>query len=236
MRVPDQDLSTGILEIELIPGLIRVIRFSDPALRASWHTAFPTRPGDLLRLVDIEQALVQFEQVQGQRADLQIEPTGQAGQDDVVITLGRDRPWRLISTVDNSGGYATGKVIGTLGLSLDNPLGLNDRLSLGLSHDLMFGDRAQGSYGWNAFYAVPAGYWTVSLSGWGDHYYQRIQGRQVSFVSSEESQIGEVQLARTLLRTRAATLGIQFKLGKRVGRSLIEDHEIQSQRRNNTFV
>ncbi|MEJ0004110.1 MAG: ShlB/FhaC/HecB family hemolysin secretion/activation protein [Pararobbsia sp.] len=236
VRIPEQDLSTGALRIHLIPGRIHAIRFSDPALDASWRTAFPSRPGDTLKLPDIEQALVQFEQVPGQAADIQIVPSGEEGEDDVIVTLARDRPWRISAVVDNSGGYETGKVIGTLGVGVDNLLGLNDRLNAAFNHDLMFGDRAQGAYGWNASYALPAGYWTATLSGWGNHYYQRIQGHRASFVSTGESQAVEAQFARTLLRTRASTLGIQFRIGKRFGRSLIEDHEIASQRRNNTYV
>src|SRR6202012_3690097 len=96
--------------------------------------------------------------------------------------------------------------------------------------------RAQGSYGWSGFYAVPLGYWTASLNSWGSHYYQRVAGRKASFVSTGESQIVEWQLARNMLRTRATTLGLEFRLGKRFGRGFIEDFELKSQRRNNTYV
>jgi hemolysin activation/secretion protein len=236
VRIAEQDLSSGVLKIALMPGTIHAVRFADESMRASWRNAFAGRRGDLLELPDLEQALVQFEQVPGQTADIAIAPAEEMGQSDVLITLARSRPWRFNAVIDNGGGYATGKVLGTLGASLDNPLGINDRLSASFSHDLMFGDRAQGSYGWSGFYAVPLGYWTTSLSAWGSHYYQRIAGRNTSFVSSGQSEVVEWQLARNVLRSRTTTLGLEFRLGKRFGQSFIEDFELRSQRRNNTYV
>lgn len=236
VRVVEQDLSSGVLKFALVPGTIHEVRFTDPSMRTSWRNVFPARPGELLELADLEQALVQFEQVPGQNADIAIAPAEELGQSDVLVTLTRSRPWRVNAVIDNSGSYATGKVLGTLGASLDNPLGINDRLSASFSHDLMFGQRAQGSYGWSAFYAVPLGYWTTSLNSWGSHYYQRVAGRKASFVSTGESQIVEWQLARNLLRSRASTLGLEFRLGKRFGRGFIEHLELKSQRRNNTYV
>jgi hemolysin activation/secretion protein len=236
VRVAEQDLSSGVLKIALMPGTIHAVRFTDESMRASWRNAFAGRPDELLELPDLEQALVQFEQVPGQTADIAIAPAEALGQSDVLITLTRSRPWRFNAVIDNGGSYATGKVLGTVGASLDNPLGINDRLSASFSHDLMFGQRAQGSYGWSGFYAVPLGYWTTSLSAWGSHYYQRIAGRNTSFVSSGQSEVVEWQLARNVLRSRTTTLGLEFRLGKRFGQSYIEDFELRSQRRNNTYV
>jgi hemolysin activation/secretion protein len=236
VRVAEQDLSSGVLKIALMPGTIHAVRFTDESLRASWRNAFAARPGQLLELADLEQALVQFEQVPGQTADIAIAPAQEVGQSDVLITLTRSRPWRFNAAIDNGGSYATGKVLGTVGASLDNPLGINDRLSASFSHDLMFGKRAQGSHGWSGFYAVPLGYWTSSLSAWGSHYYQRISGRNTSFVATGQSQVVEWQLARNVLRSRTTTLGLEFRLGKRFGQSFIENFELRSQRRNNTYV
>jgi hemolysin activation/secretion protein len=236
VRIAEQDISGGVMKIALIPGTIHAVRFTDASMRASWRSAFAGRPGDLLKLADLEQALAQFEQVPGQTAAIAIAPAEEMGQSDVLITLTRSPPWRFHAVIDNSGSYATGRVLGTLGASLDNPLGLNDRLSAAVSHDLMFGQRERGSYGWSAFYAVPLGYWTTSLSGWGSHYYQRVAGRNKWFVSSGESQIVEWQLARNVLRSRTTTLGLEFRLGKRFGHSFIADFEFGSQRRNNTYV
>lgn len=236
IQIVPQDLSTHVLKLSLVPGLIHEIRFADPTLLASWRTAFPVREGDILRLADIEQALVQFKQVPGQDANFRIEPAIEPGQSDIVISLTRDKPWRVTGVIDNGGIDATGKLQGTLSASVDNPLGINDRLSATLSHDLMIGQRGRRSNAWSAFYAVPHGYWSTSLTAYGSGYSQNVAGRHKTFSSSGRSLVFEGQIARHLLRTRAATLGMQFKIGKRFGRSYIEDYEIGVQRRNNTYA
>ncbi|CAE6865428.1 hypothetical protein R75461_08243 [Paraburkholderia nemoris] len=53
--LPEQDLSSGTLKLALVPGVIRQLKFADPATRGTWRTAFPTRAGDLLQLRDLEQ-------------------------------------------------------------------------------------------------------------------------------------------------------------------------------------
>jgi hemolysin activation/secretion protein len=56
-------LSAGILQLEVIPGRISAVRFADPDPDTSLRSAFPARPGDLLNLRDIEQALEQLKRV-----------------------------------------------------------------------------------------------------------------------------------------------------------------------------
>lgn len=48
--IPEQDISTGDLQIQIIRGYIGDIRFEAPVKHADWKSAFPVRPGDLLNL------------------------------------------------------------------------------------------------------------------------------------------------------------------------------------------
>lgn len=69
--LPSQDLSSGILHFELVPGTVSAVRFADPASRGTLRTAFPGRPGDVLNLRDLEQGLEQLRRVSNQNADMQ---------------------------------------------------------------------------------------------------------------------------------------------------------------------
>ncbi len=129
-----------------------------------------------------------------------------------------------------------GKLQGNLSVGLDNFLGLNDVFNIGASQDLEFGDRRLGSHGWNAFYSVSYGYWTATLSGSTNRYYQQIAGVDQTFVSSGNSQTLDVLVQRVLSRSQTDVFGLRFRLAKRFGTSFIEDTEIAGQRRNNTFV
>ncbi|MFL9942151.1 ShlB/FhaC/HecB family hemolysin secretion/activation protein [Paraburkholderia graminis] len=234
--LPAQDLSTGTLKFALVPGVIRKLRYADPDTRGTWKTAFPARDGDLLNLRDLEQGLEQSKRVASQDVDMKIEPTDMPGESDVVISMKRAKPWSVVASVDNSGSRATGKLQGNLSVGIDNPLGLNDVLTAGASQDLEFGDKRLGSHGFNGSYSLPWGYWTATLSGSANTYYQNIAGVNQTLVSSGNSQTAALRLARVLRRSQTDVFGAEFQLSKRFGESFIDGTDIPTQRRNNTFI
>jgi hemolysin activation/secretion protein len=234
--LPEQDLSSGTLELALVPGVIRQLRFADPTIRGTWESAFPTRDGDLLNLRDLEQGLEQMKRVSSQDVDMQIVPTDIPGESDVVISAKRTKPWSLVASVDNSGTRATGKLQGTLALGIDNPLGLNDIFNVGATQDLEFDDKHLGSHGWNGSYSVPWGYWTGTLFGYTNTYYEQIAGVNQTFVSSGNAQTAGFKLQRVIRRSQDDVLGVEFQLTKRWGASFIEGTEIPTQYRDNTFI
>lgn len=234
--VPEQDLSTGTLKLSLIPGVIRQLHFAGASTRGTWKSAFPTRGGDVLNLRDLEQGLEQMKHVPSQDVDMQIAPTEVPGESDVVISVKRTKPWSVVASVDNSGQRATGKLQGNLSLGLDNPLGLNDVFNIGANQDLEFGDKHLGSHGFNSFYSVPWGYWTATVSGNSNTYYQQIVGVNQTFVSSGNQQTLGAKLQRVLTRGQNDVFGVEFQLSKRWGASFIDDTGIPQQYRDNTFI
>ncbi|MBH9643226.1 ShlB/FhaC/HecB family hemolysin secretion/activation protein [Burkholderia vietnamiensis] len=234
--IPEQDLSTGTLKLSLIPGMIRHVRFADEKLRGTWKTAFPTRDGEVLNLRDLEQGLEQMKRVSSQDVSMQIVPGALPGESDVVLDVKRSKPWTVVASIDNSGTRATGKLQGNLSVGIDNPLGLNDMLNVGVNQDLEFGDKRLGSHGWNGFYTIPWGYWTATLSASTNTYYQQIAGVNQTFIASGNSKTVDFKLARVLARSQNDVFGGYFRLSRRFGQSFIEDTEISQQRRNNTII
>ncbi|WP_321788463.1 ShlB/FhaC/HecB family hemolysin secretion/activation protein [Paraburkholderia sp. J94] len=234
--MPEQDLTSGVMKFALVPGVVRQVRLADPALWGTWKTAFPTDSGDLLNLRDLEQGLEQMKRVASQDADMQIEPTDTPGESDVVVTVRRRKPWTFVASVDNSGTDATGKWQGSVSLGIDNPLGLNDIFNVGANQDLSFGNKSLGSHGFNGSYSIPWGYWTATLSGNTNTYYQNIAGVNQTFVSSGNSQTAALRLARVISRGQSNVLGGYVQLSKRFGDSFIDDTTIPTQARNNTFL
>lgn len=234
--LPEQDLSTGALKFALVPGIVRHLRFADPSTRGTWKSAFPVRGGDMLNLRDLEQGLEQMKRVSSQDVDMKIEPTDTPGESDVVVTVKRAKPWTVVASVDNSGFRATGKLQGNVSIGIDNPLGLNDVFTVGANQDLEFGDKGLGSHGFNSSYSIPWGYWTATLSGNTNTYYQQIAGANQTFISSGNSQTAGLKLQRVISRSQNDVLGVEFQLSKRFGESFIDDTTIPQQHRNNTFV
>ncbi|WP_028229479.1 ShlB/FhaC/HecB family hemolysin secretion/activation protein [Paraburkholderia ferrariae] len=231
-----QDLSKGTLKFSLIPGIIRHLKFVDPSTRGTWKSAFPARDSDVLQLRDLEQGLEQMKRPASQDATMQIAPGTVPGESDVEITVKRSKPWTFVASVDNSGQRATGKLQGNVSLGIDNPLGLNDIFTVGANQDLEFADHGLGSHGFNGSYSVPWGYWTATLYGNTNTYYQQIAGVNQTFVSSGNAQTAGLKLQRVISRSQNDVLGLEFQLIKRWGASFIEDTAISQQARNNTFI
>ncbi|WP_321902712.1 ShlB/FhaC/HecB family hemolysin secretion/activation protein [Paraburkholderia tropica] len=234
--VSPQDLAGGTLVFSLVPGVVRSIVFADPDTRGVLRTAFPVTGGDLLNLRDLEQGLEQMKRAASQDASMQIEPTSEPGQSDVVVTVRRTKPWSFVASVDDAGTKATGKWQGNVSLGIDNPLGLNDIFAVGANQDLSFGNHSLGSHGFNGSYSVPWGYWTATLTGSTNTYYTPLATETGPLVSSGNAQNVALRLARVLMRGQVDVTGAYVQLGKRFGDSFIEDMTIPVQHRNNTFL
>jgi hemolysin activation/secretion protein len=234
--LPTQDLSTGTLNVALIPGVIRHLKHADEATRGTLRTAFPTREGNVLNLRDLEQGLEQLKRVPNQDATMQIVPGDQPGESDVVVTVQRSKPWSLVVSADNSGQRETGGYLASATLGLYNLLGLNDVLSAGYNQDLQFGNHRGGLHGWNGSYSIPWGYWTATLFGYTNTYYQQIAAVNQTFVASGNAQTAGLKIERVLHRSQSDVTGAEFQFSKRFGHSYISDTEITQQWRNNTFI
>ncbi|NUX99991.1 ShlB/FhaC/HecB family hemolysin secretion/activation protein [Paraburkholderia youngii] len=236
VMLPTQDLSTGTLRLALVPGVVRQLKFADESTRGTWKTAFPARDGDVLQLRDLEQGLEQMKRVPNQDTTMQIVPGDAPAESDVAITVKRSKPWSLALSAGNSGTTETGRYIGNVTLGLYNLLGLNDILSAGYNQDLQFGNHDLGTHGWNASYSVPWGYWTGTLYGYTNTYYQQIAAVNGTFVASGNAQTAGLKLERVFHRSQNDVSGVEFQLIKRFGASFIEGTEIPQQQRDNTFI
>jgi hemolysin activation/secretion protein len=236
LELPEQDLSTGTLTLTLIPGVIHSIRFADPALGGSWRSALPSRPGQLLNLRDLEQALEQFKRVPSQDVAMAILPGAKPGESEVVLTLRRARPWRASLNADNSGIPATGAWQGGLNLSWDNLLGWSDLLSAGVSHDLTAYRKKTGTRGQSLTYSVPFGYWTFSSTWSQNDYQQRVADTRQDLYASGIARNLELRVGYLFHRDQSQKNTLQFRTGHRVSRSFLNDTELEVQRRNNSFA
>jgi hemolysin activation/secretion protein len=232
--VPEQELSSGTLTLMLVPGVIRTVRFSDEALYGSWRSAFPTGPGRILNLRDLEQGLEQMKRLPFQEVNFDIVPGEFPGESDVVIAVTRQKPWRLSLATDDAGSRSTGKLQGTATLSVDNIAGINDLFYISGNHDLTGQNNRHGTRGGSAYYSIPYGYWTASLFASQQEYHQLVQGVVEPFEYSGSNKSVEFTLQRVLLRQQNSKSALQLSIGKRQARTYLDDTEIEVQRRNVT--
>ncbi|MFZ1180881.1 MAG: ShlB/FhaC/HecB family hemolysin secretion/activation protein [Herbaspirillum sp.] len=234
--VGSQDLSSGEIKIALVPGIIHAIRFKDPAVSASYRSAFPNRAGDLLNLRDLEQGLEQMKRVASQDVDMQIAPTQTPGESDIVLDVKRIEPWKATLNFDDSGAKSTGKYQAGINVAIDNLLGINDLFNAGFSSDADRKGDTRGTTGNNFSYSAPASYWTFGVSGSAYQYHQQIAGKFQTFGTSGASQNLEVRIQRLFQRDPQQKNSLQLRISKRWSRSYLNDTEIGVHRRHPTFA
>ena len=242
-----QDLAQGTLQLTVLPGRIRAIRFAEPVdKRARLSNAVPTKPGDILNLRDLEQALENFKRVPTAEADIKIIPAepingAQAAPDesDLLISYAQGFPARVSLSADDGGSKSTGKYQGSLSISLDNFLTLNDLLYVTLSRDLGGGQtplnvsgKAQGTRGNTAHYSVPLGYWTVGATVNNSNYFQTVAGLNQNYVYQGNSSSAELKVQRLVYRDANRKTTLSVKAFQRRSKNFIDDTEVEVQRRS----
>ena len=228
---PSQDLKSGILRLVIIPGVVRHVRLtpgSDDYIQL--YSSFPAHEGSLLDLRDIEQGLENMQRLPGVQADMEIVPGEQPGESDILITRKQDKYWRLGFSLDDSGTRSTGRYLGGITFSLDNPFSLSDLLYVSATHNFPhYGGK--GSKNYTAHYSVPFGYWQFSVTASDYDYHQTVAGAVEDYQYSGESQNLGMQLSRVLHRNGTQKTVLTYDVQARRSRNYINDTEIQVQRR-----
>jgi len=230
-----QDLKQGLLTLTVVPGRIRAVRFAGEAPpSARWRNALPARPGDVLNLRDVEQALENFQRVPTVTADIQFVPAEEAGaapgESDLVITWQQYSRLRGQLSLDDGGSQATGKLQAGATLSVDNPTGWNDLAYVNLGRSL-FNGSGRRTDSWSAHYSIPFGNWLASANAGDYDYRQTVAGAYESYVYSGGSRNAELRLARMLFRNANGKTSAYARGWWRESDNFIDDTEIEVQRR-----
>lgn len=212
--LPQQDLSTGILEILVVEGILEKITIEDGnAGSISIGNVFPGMEGKLLNLRDLEQGIDQINRLASNNAQLDVQPGDKPGTSRVLVRNSpRSRLHFNIST-DNQGSKSTGDIQTGITLTLDNQLGFNDMVSATHREATPNDYDRQFSGSDSLTFSVPMGYNTVSIGTNQSRYASTIHVPSgLDLVSSGTSRSDNLRLDRVMYRdqstraTLAATL------------------------------
>ena len=241
VTLPEQNLASGVLHVQLQAGRISEIRSVKPGAPlvaddawGTWRNAFPVTLGDLLNVRDLEQGVEQMQRLSSQRIATELQP-GDAPDTSVLViqrqtgTL-RERVHGGV-TVDNSGNELLGAPQFSSYLTVENLLGLNDILSLSASSNIERLSQSHRSQSLSLSYSIAWGYNTFTFSNGTSHFAQAVQGTTVQFLSSGSSRTTEARWHRTVWRTSSAKIGAYTSLQLRRANSYLDDVELIVQRR-----
>ncbi len=155
--VPSQPLREGVVELDVLPGRLGDIVVdggdSEPVTR---H--FANLLGQPVTMAAVEQRLYQLNTMPGFQAQASFEPGQEVGETRLRLNVLEQRAWIAAVRVDNHGDAATGDERLLLDASWLNPLGIGDRLDVGL---LATVDPANQTYGHLGYEAPVAGGFTL---------------------------------------------------------------------------
>lgn len=238
--VEPQDLRSGMLVLTAIPGKVGRIQLQDQsaipfATRGTLWFAMPMAQGDILNVRDIEQGLENLKRIPSADANIELEPSEEVGETDVVIQYKQTFPFHLTLGLDDSGTKATGRLQGSATFSWDNVFRLNDMFYISGSRGFKrHSDDAEGDYGsrnLSLYYSIPWKDYLLTLSGSRYTYHQTIAGAFESYEYSGESQQMKANLSRLLSRGSHHKTYVNAGVWARKSSNYINDTEIEVQRR-----
>ena len=212
--LPQQDLSSGQLEILVIEGVIEKIMINDGGANSvSIGNVFPRREGGLLNLRDLEQGIDQINRLPSNNAKLDIQPGNATGGSVVVINNRPARALRASINTDNQGSVSTGATQTALTLMADNLLGINESLSLTHRESVpgQAGRRFSASDSINL--SIPFGYSTVSLGANRSVYFSPITlASGLELITSGSSKSDNIRLDRVVYRDQSTRATVSSTL------------------------
>lgn len=235
VHIGQHAISGDSLQLTLVTGRIRAVRFlaaSGPESQA-WRNAVPSRPGDILNLTDIEQALENLRRIPGADALIDIVPADQPEESDLLIHWRQSAPVHVSLSADDGGFKATGKYQGGATVFLDNVLGWNELMYFSANREFADGGtRAERGTRHYAFhYSVPAGYWLLSFNASRYRYFQTVAGAFQSFVYSGTGRKLDAKAARVIYRDGVRKTTAALRLFQRSANTFVDDSEMEFERR-----
>lgn len=230
--LPQQSLVNGMLTIQVLEGKIEKYHIDEsktPAGNVNLYTTFPSSPGDVLNLRDIEQGIDQINALPSNSATMQIIPGEGEGQSVVSVANVPSSSWRVGVSYDNTGQKATGQDQHGANLETDNPLGLGDKLRLSYQtadparREIAYSDVFSINYTW------PLGYSTFSV-GYLETSYRQLQvlpsGNKYSAKGSSESSYGSI--SRLLYRDQLSKLNLSTTLTQKSSENFFADQPLRA--------
>ncbi|MCZ7488596.1 ShlB/FhaC/HecB family hemolysin secretion/activation protein [Rhizobium rhizogenes] len=234
--LPEQDISSGELEIVIVPGRVEGFLYGDGRQADSRiRAAFPNDRGDLLNLRHLEQGLDNYNAPSSAKAKFQLVPGERTGGSFVQVLAEDSRRVYARLLANNDGFKSTGVVKATGTLGIDNLLELNDQISVSAA-TTPFDDREKRySDTISVSAAIPYDNWSFGLDAGYSRYHFILDGINQSYPVNGHSHHVTFSAERLLSRDATSKIFAYGDLKLSRSRSFIDSFEIESQRRHLTI-
>ena len=230
--LPEQDLSSGKVIIQVIEGKLEGFKASDVASHAEVYMASPSTQGKAINLRDLEQTVEQLNRLPSRQVEIELVPGEEVGSSYIQLKGQKTKPWHVNLNRNNDGQKSTGEQQWAGSLLWDSPLGLADQVSLSAGGDTV-SDHWKHSDNQSVNYSIPFGYWNMSYTYAQSYYRSRTYSNDdFSFNMDGESKTNRLGIDRVIYRDDVSKAGISAAVTHLRTRNYI-DHmllDVSSQR------
>lgn len=225
--LPQQDLSSGHLQVLVVEGRLEGVRSEDNSglSQRELAMAYPGEAGQLLNLREIEQLLDQLNRLPSNQAQMELTPGEAVGGTQLLVRNQPDKPWRASLSRNNEGQPSTGEQMLNLGLEWDSPLGLADQLVLRGGHDVV-SDHNQGSKNGALYYNLPWGWWNFSYSYSESDYRSQLFASGYPFKQTGDSQSHQLRAERVVHRDATSKTSLSAGIAHLRTNNYIDDSRL----------
>lgn len=234
--IPEQNIKeTRLLRLSVVEGKAEDISFQNQSqgTKRNIATAFPGLVGRPVNLRDLEQGIDQLNRLSSNNAKLKIAPGSKAGQSIIQLSNTRSRKWGIAANSNNYGQVYTGEHKGSIGVHVDDLLGLNDYWQASyerssVDHPFDFQDSERYGESVSAAFSMPYGYWTAFVDGSYYRYTSFVPGIFSNLETSGTSSQVRGTLSRILHRDQVSKTSASGSLLYKENENLILGNRIET--------
>ncbi len=233
VKVPKQNLQSGVFELEIIEGKIEKITLGKDHFieKMQKFTAFGAPSGEVLNINDINQGIYQINRLQSNSALMKIEPGSAVGDSKIVVDNNKNFPAKFTIGKDNLGSKFTGEQRTNFSSSFDNLLFLNDNINLSYTTNYHDDNSIKDLKSFSSGISIPFKYNTFSY----DFYRSEFKGQNAGVVAPTTltgySQSSKFTLDHVFLNNAKLRLSASSSLTAKQSASYLESVKINTSER-----
>lgn len=238
--IPEQNLKLGKLKYVAIEGYVDDWEIQPDAndhLERRLRYALPLKKKGALNLRATEQALESLSRVRSATAKIDMLPGQDVGGTTLAFKIEEQKPWRVIANLDNNGSESSGEWQGRLTGEWDNPLNINDKVSLSLNGNADAGEPSS-SEALSLHYSFPINYWLFEFNVNRSQYDQKVNGQISAFNTSGTTDTFGLTIKRLVYRDTQQKITLFTSVNHKDSNNFVEDTkvDVSSNRLSNISV
>ena len=233
VKVPKQNLQSGIFELQIIEGRVGEIIFGKNRVieKMQKFMAFGDAKGDVLNINDINQGIYQINRLQSNQAVMKIAPGSKVGESLITIDNNKKFPAKFTISKDNLGNNFTGIQRTNFSSSLDNVLFLNDNFNLNYSTNLHDNNKIKDTKSFSGSVSIPFKHNSFSYDFSRSEFKGQNQGKTGVTSLTGFSQSSKIALDRLLMSNVKLKITTNASLTNKTSTSYLNKVKIPSSER-----